>query len=224
MTDQLIIGDKASFDDFGASVAERSIGQPTKKEVKETVPFSNATYDFSMINGELYWNERKLEYLFELFGDTPQELEEKKITFASWIMTVFNAELHDPYIEDYHFIATFSDLTFDDDESIEKTTAKVIFTAYPYKVSNNPKIVEISVSEGDTATLNVINNSSHRILPLLSFDGRVSIAFNGNTHSATAGTFKSETFRLAVGVNTFTVTNIDTAEVAVTITYNEEVF
>lgn len=55
MLDQLIIGDKSSFDDFDASVSERNISPPKKKEIKETVPFSNVTYDFSKINGELFW-------------------------------------------------------------------------------------------------------------------------------------------------------------------------
>ena len=74
MIDQLIIGDKASCDDYGASVASRKIVPPKKKEIKETVPFSNVTYDFSAINGEQYWEERELEYTLEIIAPTPEEL------------------------------------------------------------------------------------------------------------------------------------------------------
>ena len=63
MIDQLIIGKIASYDDFGASVAERKIIKPKKKSIKETVPFSNVTHDFSAIDGELYWEEASLEYI-----------------------------------------------------------------------------------------------------------------------------------------------------------------
>ena len=69
MIDQLIIGSKKSYDDFGASVSERTIHQPKKKTIKETVPFSNITHDFSGIDGEVYWEERKLEYIFENMPD-----------------------------------------------------------------------------------------------------------------------------------------------------------
>lgn len=44
MIDQLIIGDKASFDDFGASVATRKIKMPKKKSIKETVPLTMAMW------------------------------------------------------------------------------------------------------------------------------------------------------------------------------------
>ena len=35
MLDQLIIGNIASYDDFGASVAERKIVKPKKKSIKD---------------------------------------------------------------------------------------------------------------------------------------------------------------------------------------------
>ena len=78
MIDQIKIGDKSSYDDFSASFSNRKIGKPKKKVIKETIPFSNITYDFSAINGELYWEERELEYTFEITADTPEELEELK--------------------------------------------------------------------------------------------------------------------------------------------------
>ena len=66
MIDQLKIGAIGSYDKFGASVSERKIGNPKKKSIKDTVAFSNKTYDFSKIDGELYWEERPLEYIFEI--------------------------------------------------------------------------------------------------------------------------------------------------------------
>jgi predicted Ser/Thr protein kinase len=78
MLDQLIIGDKGSCDDFEASVKERVIHPPKKKSIKKTIPFSNVTHDFSAINGEVYWEERTLEYIFEIIANSAEELEEKK--------------------------------------------------------------------------------------------------------------------------------------------------
>lgn len=170
MFDQLIIGEKASLDDFDASVAERHIGEPTKKEIKDTVPFSNVTYDFSKINGELYWNERELDYEFEIIADTPEELERKKTAFKNWVMNVMEEKLYDPYIPDYHFLATFKDIDPTDDESLEKTTIAVKFTAYPYQIANEPKLYEFTIPAKSELKINLINGGIHRVTPTITLD------------------------------------------------------
>ena len=88
MLDQLIIADTGSYDKFGASIKEREIHAPKKKTIKDTVPFSNATYDFTAINGEIYWQERTMKYIFEIVENTPEELEERKMKFSNWVMNV----------------------------------------------------------------------------------------------------------------------------------------
>lgn len=221
MLDQLKIGAKSSLD-FGASVAERTISQPKKKEIKETIPFSNITYDFSAINGELYWEERELEYIFEILADTPQELEEKKIAFASWVMNVMNENIYDPFISGYHFVGTFSEMEFADEDCVEKTTATVKFAAYPYKVANDRKVYHQTVS--GKATMNVENNSSHRLTPTLTVDGSVSIKLGNNTYSVSSGTYTDDDLKLSVGLNVLEVENKSGRESTVTISFYEEVF
>ena len=162
MIDQLIIGEKASFDDYEASLATRAIGMPTKKTIKETVPFSNVTYNFSKINGELYWEERELEYGFEIIAPTPEKLEELKAAFASWVMNVFEEDIHDPFIPDHHFVGTFADIDFEDEETLDKTTVTVIFTAYPYKISDLPVVVEFTGGSGEQS-ITLISRSSHTV-------------------------------------------------------------
>lgn len=164
MEDQLIIGDKASYTDFGASVATRKIKMPPKKSIKETVPFSNRTYDFSAINGETFWEERELEYVFEITADDPEQLEELKRKFSAWVMGVREQELHDPHIPDYHFLATYDKMELEDDEGLDKTTLTVTFTAYPYMIANTPKVYEaILPSEMREVELQVLNESEHPV-------------------------------------------------------------
>lgn len=200
MIDQLIIGDIASNDEYEASVASRAIHAPTKKSIKETVPFSNLTYDFSAINGEVYWNERALEYVFEIVADTPESLEEKKKAFLSWIMNVTNEKLIDPYIPDYHFLATFEDIKIDDSE-VEKSTIAVTFSAYPYMIANEKTRYTFSLSAGEEVTAKITNGSSHRITPTLICDVPVTVAKGNMTYSMGAGEVTDEKIMLAVGVN-----------------------
>lgn len=154
MLDQLKIENVSSLD-FGASLAQRAIKAPAKKIIKETVPFSNVIYDFSAINGELYWEERELEYVFEIIADSPEELEEKKTAFSAWVMNVMNEHIYDPYEPNYHYIGTYSDMEYADEDCVEKTTATVKFFAYPYKVKNEETVYEVTV-EGGTQTYSLI--------------------------------------------------------------------
>ena len=207
--DQIIIGAKASLDDYGASLATRSVGQPKKKTIKSTVPFSNTTYDFTDMNGEIYWEDRQLEYVFEMVAETPEKLEEMKIAFAGWVSNVIKQELHDPFIPEYHFIATFDDLSFDDDEGVEKTTAKVTFSAYPYKVANYAKTFTFEIPAGSVEDIYVMNESSHRIAPNISSDSDINIVLAGGY--------------LTQGTNKVVVSNLGEKTATVTIAFTEEV-
>ena len=223
MLDQLQIGNLYSYDDFESSVASRKINKPKKKSIKETVPFSNTTYDFSNINGEIYWEEQSLEYTLEITADTPEQLEDLKSCFSSWVMNVMKEKLYDPFIENYHFIATFDDISFADDESMEKTTVTVKFSAYPYMISNDVKIYETSAKNGVETVLNVTNNSSHRITPTITADVPVEITLGGKVYTMGATTVTDESLKLVVGINEVKIKATDTDGI-VSIAFVEEVF
>ena len=196
--DEIIIGAKASYVDFEASVSGRKPKKPKKKSIKETVPFSNVTYDFSKIDGEVYWEECELEYQFEITADTPSLLENKKRAFSNWVMNVFQEELHDPHIPKYHYLATFSDIDYADDESLFKTTATVKFTAYPYMIANEQKKYEYAVGTTEIS-FTVSNNSSHRIAPTFTNNVPISLTVGSLTYSISAGETTDESFKFPVG-------------------------
>lgn len=221
MIDQLIIGDKASYDDFEASVKERTITDGKKKEIKDSVPFSNVTYDFSAINGEIYWEEKELEYVFEITADTPEELEEKKMAFKSWVMNVMGAKLFDPFIRDYHFNATYSDIDVDDSE-VEKATITVTFTAYPYMIANKAKVYTIALEASEEVTVTVMNDSSHRITPTFNADVAFTVAMDGSSYAVPTGETTDDSFKIAVGANTLTLKATESG--TVNISFCEEVF
>jgi LPXTG-motif cell wall-anchored protein len=175
MLDQLIVGTKASNDDFGASIKTRNIKDPVKKKITKTVPFSNALYDFTKINGEIYWEWRELEYVFEMIAPTPEILEEMKTEFSNYIMNVVEENIYDPYIPDYHFIGTYDSKSYDDDESGLKTTITVVFLAYPYKVANAPKVYKRT----ETGSFKVYNSSTHRVTPTITVAGIGRIEYKG---------------------------------------------
>lgn len=221
MIDQLIIGMVSSYDDYEASVKERTDNPPKKKTIQETVPFSNKIYDFTSINGEIYWEPRILEYVFEIIANSPEELEEKKQAFCSWIMNVMEEEIHDPFIPDYHYKGTFDSIDIDDSE-IEKSTITVTFKAYPYKISNI-KRVSAFVLEDVEKTVNIVNNSSHRITPTLQSDVPYTVKMNNSSYALPAGEVTNSQFTFSTGVNTLDIRS--TAENGtLKIEFSEEVF
>ncbi len=224
MFDQLIIEDKASFEDFGASVAARTISPPSKKSIKETVPFSNLAYDFSKINGEVYWEERELEYTFEILGITPQDLEEKKTAFANWVMNVMGERIYDPFIPDYHFLGTYDSMEFEDEDNQEKTTVTVVFTAYPYKISNTKTEYNFTLEAEGEKTVNIVNASSHRITPTITTDQSLTITLGSDSYGVAAGMYNDESFKLAAGVNSLTLKNSASAACNVSFSFYTEVF
>lgn len=224
MLDQLIIGSMASLDDFGASLAERAIGSPTKKEIKETVPFSNLTYDFSKINGELYWGERELTYIFEIFGDDPADLEYKKTAFANWMHNVMSENIYDPYEPDFHYVGTFDDMEYDDDESIEKTTATVSFMAYPYKIANDATNYVFTVPANGSKDVVITNDSGHRLTPTVTVDHAVTITKDSSGYVFAAGVSSDPVFSLKMGKTALSIENAEDTDCNVQISFYREVF
>lgn len=221
MNDQLTIGTKSSYDDFEASVKERKKKASKKKVIKDSVPFSNVTYDFSAINGELYWEERELEYVFEILADSAEELERKKIPFKSWLMNIQNEKLFDPFIEGYHFVGTFSDISEDDSE-FEKATITVTFTAYPYMIANNPKEYHFTLAAGVKQTVEIQNDSSHRITPKIVSDVTFKLGTGDISFSVPAGEVDDDSFKLKAGRNVLTLES--TTDGSVMFSFVEEVF
>ena len=224
MIDQLIIGENESYNDFKASIHSRTIGQSKKKSIKETVPFSNITYDFSAINGEIYWEERDLTYKLEMTASTPDELEGLKIALSNWLMNVMQEKICDPFIEDYHFVGTYEDMDFADDESMLKTTATVKFKAYPYKVANYPKVYNATISAGNDIELTIANDSAHRITPTVTTDKSIILTVGGTAYTIGTGETTDDRLKIAAGVNTLKIHNSGSAACNVTITFYEEVF
>ena len=224
MLDQLIISGKASYDDFGASVADRKLPPPKKKSIKETVPHSNVTYDFSKIGGEVFWEERELEYAFEIIAPTPEALEEMITEFSAWVMNVTEEEIHDPFIPEYHFIGTYADMKSTYDESMEKVTLSVTFTAYPYKIANVPKGYDFTIPAYQSKTVYVENKSAHKIAPEVTASGSVSVRVGNVSVLFPKGSFTVSSLKLEQGVNAITLSNSTGTECDVTIKFSEEVF
>lgn len=168
MIKQLIIDGKKSYDDFGVYIGTRKISEPKKKTIKESVPFSNVVYDFSKIDGEIYWEERTLEYSFDIAEFTTEEMEVVKSKLLDWLLNVHDTDIYDPYIGDYHFHGSFDSDSWSEDFGAGEI--KVSFSVYPYKISNSDN--SISTDEMGISSDGTLTNSVNGFVRELSIDGK----------------------------------------------------
>lgn len=232
MNDQLFILSSdygiaiALYDLFGVSIKERTVNAPAKKSIKETVPFSNKTYDFSAINGEIYWEEREIEYVMECVAESHEELEAIKMTLNTILMNTMNEWFSDTLEpEGLHFVGTFDSIKYDDDEGGEKTTLTVVFTAYPYRIEDQATEGTRTISASSQTTMSIYNESSHRVVPTITTTAPVTIQTeDGISYSIPAGTVKDDTLMLKMGSNNWTVYNNNNSACTVTVAYYVEVF
>ena len=170
MIKQLIINGKKSYDDFDLYISQRTISQPKKKSIKESVPFSNVVYDFSDINGEIYWEQRTLQYVFDFAELSTEEVEIAKSKALTWLMNVHDTDIYDPYIGDYHFHGSFESDSWSED--FGAGTLTINFSVYPYKISNSDtSIIEEIGDELTGSSPLTINNSASDDLESLTIYG-----------------------------------------------------
>lgn len=133
---------KHSYYDFGLKVISRKIGVPRKKRITVSVPYSNKTFDFSSIYGAKTYEERELEYSFVFFEEDTSLRSAKINSIVKWLETGnTKAELHDDFIENYHFMAECSEI--DIEETEYRVDISVRFIANPYKISNDPNAANL---------------------------------------------------------------------------------
>ncbi|RST57684.1 phage tail protein [Siminovitchia terrae] len=125
---------KHSYRDYGLTVADKVIGNPSKIKVKERVPFSNEIYDFSGIYSGQEYEERQLTYVFNVKDYDKIDLSIKKVEVLNWVMRPNRkVKLIDDYIPGYYFIAEVEEDP-DFGELRYHGTLTVNFTAYPFKI------------------------------------------------------------------------------------------
>jgi len=138
ITDGIRINDKHSYGDFGLQLKSRNIGLPEKKSIRQTVPFMNGYYDFSALNGAPAWNERIIEYSFDVLNDSPVELDFFVSHVLDWLSNVHDVDIFDDTVYRYHWHGSYEKADVEWDESGIKAEITVSFVVHPFKIADEP--------------------------------------------------------------------------------------
>ena len=196
-SDGITVSGKHSFNNFELYISERTINSPKKKTIRETIPFMNGSYDFSKVNGAVAFEDREIEYAFEIIGESIADMDQQRDSVLNWLMNVYEEALYDDTMPDYHFLVSYDDCKVKEDA--EKTDLTVTFIAYPFKIYNTQ--TSFTASAGTT----VVNNQGQPVVPNVIATEEMTITLNGQAITVPAGTQIKLEVDLMTGDNTVIV-------------------
>lgn len=212
MTDGIRINGKHSYGDFGLYLKSRNIGLPEKKSIRETVAFMNGYYDFSALNGAPAWNERVVEYAFDVVNDTPADLDFFVSYVLDWLGNVHDADIFDDTVFGYHWHGSYKEAKVVWDETGLHAEIAVSFVVHPFKIANEAKVHVL------TDGTHTIINSGMAVAPYAKSDEDAAIQLGSYVSSIPANKEIQLEIDLERGENTLLVTGG-----TVTLSYFEEV-
>lgn len=213
ITDGIRIKDKHSYGDFGLYLKSRNIGLPEKKSIRETVPFMNGYYDFSALNGAPAWNERIIEYSFDVTNDSPVELDYFVSYILDWMGNVHDEDIFDDTVYGYHWHGSYDTASVSWDDTGMAAEITVSFVVHPFKIANDP--TEYIMTAG---TYTVVNMGM-AVAPYVISDATAAIQIGTYVSAIPANQKIQLEIDLARGENNVLITGSGT----VTFSYFEEV-
>ncbi len=212
LTDGIAIGGKHTYRDFDLYIAERKIGLPRKKSIRATVPYMNGYYDFSALDGACAWDERIIEYTFDVIDDAGEGVDIKASRFFDWLCNVHEADIFDDSMPNYHWHGSYETINATWDESGAKVCVSVAFVCYPFKIANEATSVSLEVG-----THTLVNNGM-AVAPIVTAIDAATVQMGSSIYTIAAGSSVKLRADMARGANTVIVSGS-----AVTLSYHAEV-
>lgn len=186
---------------IGTVMHSKSIQPPSKKKIKESVPFMNGSYDFSTVgsNGEINYNERIITIVLGLPADSKERLQIIYSNVLEWLLDSGQCRLVFDDDPTYYYIAEVEETsTFD--QFMEFGRLTVTFTAEPFKSSINyvvddiwdifnfeeDVVQELQFNVKTTKAISVYN-AGRIITPTINVDAELSIVSKGVTYTLLSG-------------------------------------
>lgn len=225
---QITFNNRKSYDDFGFTIESYSIQPPSKKKIKEAVPFMNGSYDFSTVgsSGEIVYTERDISLVLNLHGKSRAHLLQKYSEALEWLIGTGKSPLIISDIPDVFFSAEVENApSF---ETVLKRNGKlgIVFVADPFKSGNEyegDKLWDTFNFETDylqdtvftvggsrTAT---IYNPGRTVIPVINCSAAMTVKANGYTLNCSKGDNRDYRLKLLNGANTVTINGTGTVKI-----------
>lgn len=203
-------GSYHSYDDFNLFLSQKRIGSPSPKTESVDIPGGDGVLDLTDFFGETKYNNRQLSFDFSTKVPQSQFME----LFSAIQDAVHGKKMNIVIDEDsgWYYTGRITVSEWKADKTIGMIT--VDCDCEPYKMKIDETVITKSVSGATSITL---ANSRKTVVPKVTLDSEMTIAFGQYSGTFSAGTYIIPSLRLKEGNNTLTVTGSGT----ITFTYRE---
>ena len=205
--------------DFNIAMERKSIQSPSKKKIKDSVPFMSGSYDFSTIgsNGEITYNEREITVTFGLPANNKEQLQVLYSKILEWLVDVGKQKLIFDDIKDYYYMAEVEDVT-SFEQTMEFGKLEVKFVANPFKYSiyyigndiwdtfnfEEDRVQDVSFDIVSNATISLYN-PGRTVRPIINCSSPMTLIQNGKSHNLLIGDNKLYGLYLISQANTLII-------------------
>lgn len=227
----IYLNNKHSYSDFKAWLKSKKVSYPAKTKITETVPYMQGVYDFSLLYDDQIYEERTLEYEFELvsnrteYGFQKEELNARTTEFINWLKESPKSKLIDDDFPGYFFMAEAEE-SIETEEKFMTVVINVKFKAYSFKIKidyeGNTKwdtfnflsdtLQETKFDIDGTKDIILFNNGSKSVIPEISCLGDFTIKHGLKNYKVSNGIMKDYRFKLFKGENKINVSGKGTIE------------
>lgn len=199
-----------SYNDFSLILSSKKIGVPKPKIELLEVAGADEMLDFTEFFGDVKYNNRTLEFEFRTIVERSEFM-----TLFSRIQNALNGKRMKIVLdEDPNFF--YSGRVSVKEWLCDKTVGKITIECdcNPYKLKKDKTIVTNMIETEKTI---VLTNLRKQVVPVFKSDAEMTIEFNGNSYSMSAGESRFPSILLKEGESTITLKGNGT----VTIEYHE---
>ena len=205
---QITFGSYSSFDDFGAYIGSEAetdtkIERAKPRTLRETIPFMNGSYNFSMLGGKIIYDDRAIRYTFMVSGTSRPEVESKITELDNWLGDVTDTDLFDTDFPGWKFTnVSYNGMSAPQFYSNNETSAKVTaeFTAGPYMQTSTGELIDcatfIPSNAQETYLYDIYETVTPAVMPRTCFWVKMVSAIGATfiaTSSITTSTYYADT-------------------------------
>lgn len=209
---------KHSYKDYDLTIASRKINTPEKRKITKNVPYMNGDYDFSLLYGDQCYDEREVEYTFNLIADSRIALNYRKTEIINWLMNSSKEKLYDDEFPGYYLLAEC--INSENELLKNDSTITCKFKCYPFFISDDyvgndlwdPFNFEMDYATQNafvvngTSSVNIYNPGALNISPQVICSGDMKVVKGGTNYFFKAGVTTDYRFKLGKGLNNLVIT------------------
>lgn len=218
----LTFNNKNSYTDFRLTIEKISIQPPSKKKIKDSVPFQNGSYDFSTVGsgGDIVYTEREIKITFNLINRDKTELYSHYTAVLEWLFNAPKGKMLFNFMPGYYFLGEVENAPNFEEVLQRAGKLEVMFICDPYKygIENYGKLLwnnvdfllpdyiqqtTFNIIGSKTVIIGVPGNNS--IVPDVIVTANMNCTLNGYTANFTVTKSKDYKFKLKPGLNTITI-------------------